>query len=386
MAEKKKPSFIKKLGESLLNTVALTPRALLATTTCAGQLLRTLLATDVNGWQSLPYKQTIKNYGKKLTYALSAPVTAFSPALKQKREKLDKVPGPKERNKDMVRYDYMGRTSGRVWKYSPQLAIDATLLWSEWLESMLYLDKESPMYTGPWPTITQKLKNFGKSIVMPFEPIFRRSQNKLWLFGGKKAAKKEETKKEEPKKEEQKKPEIVPKPEAKPVEVKKDKPVENPHSESDVFQKKIKEKDDKFVDKELADRGYESGGKLSEKESESKWEKPESKTKKDTSKSWNDKPKNIDDIKNQQKAESVSKSNAEIEAKKRKNLSKEDKGLYKKDFENILGNDLTERGVLAWAKKHNKGNDLEQILKTLDKENVTFATFIDDEILAKTKK
>jgi hypothetical protein len=51
-----------------------------------------------------------------------------------------------------------------------------------------------------------------------------------------------------------------------------------------------------------------------------------------------------------------------------------------------LENDLTERGVLAWAKKHNKGNDLEQILKTLDKENVTFATFIDDEILAKTKK
>jgi hypothetical protein len=51
-----------------------------------------------------------------------------------------------------------------------------------------------------------------------------------------------------------------------------------------------------------------------------------------------------------------------------------------------LGNDLTERGVLAWAKKHNKGNDLEQILKTLDKENITFATFIDDEILAKTKK
>jgi hypothetical protein len=76
----------------------------------------------------LTYKQAIKNYGKKLSYALSAPVTAFSPALKQKREKLDKVPGPKERNKDMVRYDYMGRTEGRIKKYSPQLAIDAALL------------------------------------------------------------------------------------------------------------------------------------------------------------------------------------------------------------------------------------------------------------------
>jgi hypothetical protein len=62
----------------------------------------------------------------------------------------------------------------------------------------------------------------------------------------------------------------VTKPEAKPVEVKKEKPVENPNAESDVFQKKIKEKDDKFFDKELADRGYESGGKLSEKKSESK--------------------------------------------------------------------------------------------------------------------
>lgn len=220
-------------------------------------------------------------------------------------------------------------------------------------------------------------------------------EKSLGFFGIKwwtSAAKKEEVKKEEAKKpvevkkEEPKAPEIVTKPEAKPVEVKKEKPVENPHSESDVFQKKIKEKDDKFIDKELADRGYESGGKLSEKKSESKWEKPESKTKKDASKSSDDKPKNIDEVKNQQKAESVSKSNAEIEAKKWKNLSKEDKGLYKKDFENILENDLTERGVLAWAKKHNKGNDLEQILKTLDKENVTFATFIDDEILAKTKK
>lgn len=83
------------------------------------------MATDVNGGQSLKYKQSLKNYGKKLTYALSAPVTAFSPKLKQKRGKLDKVPGPKERSKDMVRYDYYGRTIGRAAKYQPQLAIDA---------------------------------------------------------------------------------------------------------------------------------------------------------------------------------------------------------------------------------------------------------------------
>jgi hypothetical protein len=146
-----------------------------------------------------------------------------------------------------------------------------------------------------------------------------------------------------------------------------------------VSQDKTKKQDDKFIDKKLADRWNESGGKSSEKKSESN-------PKKDASKLWDDKPKNIDDIKNIQKAESASKSDAEIEAKKWKNLNKEDKDLHKKDFEKNLENDLTEKWVLAWAKKNNKGNNLEQILETLNKENITFATFIDDEILAKTKK
>gem|GEM_PF-3470190 len=49
-----------------------------------------------------------------------------------------------------------------------------------------------------------------------------------------------------------------------------------------------------------------------------------------------------------------------------------------------MENNLSEEGVLARAKKNNKGNDMESILKTLDKEHVTFATFIDEEILAKS--
>ncbi|MEI7558869.1 MAG: hypothetical protein WCJ45_09150 [bacterium] len=97
----------------------------MATTTAAGNLLRTFLATDKNGGQSLKYSEAIKDRRNKLTYALSAPVTAFNPKWKQKREKLAKAPGPKEWNKDMVRYDYVGRTSGRTAKYTPQLAIDA---------------------------------------------------------------------------------------------------------------------------------------------------------------------------------------------------------------------------------------------------------------------
>lgn len=195
--EKKQPWFFRKLWESVLNTVTLGPRALLATTTCAGQLLRNFLATDVNGGQSLKYKQAVKNRWKKLTYALSAPVTAFKPKRKEKRKPLDKVPGPKERSQDMIRADYVGRASLRWAKYLPQLGIDSSLLASEWVESLFYRDKKSPMYTGPWPTIKQKIKNVAKSIIMPLEPAYRRSQNKLWLFGGKK--KKSEEKKEEKK-------------------------------------------------------------------------------------------------------------------------------------------------------------------------------------------
>ena len=100
-------------------------------------------------------------------------------------------------------------------------------------------------------------------------------------------------------------------------------------------------------------------------------------------KSDEDKPKNIDEWKKKQKAEAMAKDQTEIEAKKRKNLSKEDKAIHKKEFEKLLENDISEKGVLARAKKHNKGANLEQILRTLDKENITFATFIDDEILAK---
>jgi len=478
MAEKKNPSFIKKIGESILNTVALWPRAVLATTTCAGQLLRTLLATDVNGWQSLTYKQTIKNYGKKLTYALSAPVTAFSPALKQKREKLDKVPGPKERNKDMIRYDYMGRTTGRTWKYAPQLAIDAALLWSEWLESMLYLDKESPMYTGPWPTITQKLKNFGKSIVMPFEPIFRRSQNKLWLFGGKKAAKKEEPKKEESKKEEVKKEETK-KEEGKKPEVKKEeqkkteintqpqaedkkthaqgwgvsqggkeqtKPEKNSDTKPEAKDGKLKDEKSieankvtdidwsngfgtiSWLEKAQAwdiviaekwgkwdspifrynekDKVYEcvnypdsyKGGietiKFEDLQAKNKWhtisekdKKETDKKEKDAPKPWDKDPKNIDEVKEQDKEKAQAKDDAEDAGKEWSNLNKKEKAIGHKEYKKLLNNDMTEKWVLARAKKSKKGYTIDEVLAKLrEDDNETFAGYIEEEILAKNQK
>ena len=387
MADKKKRSLIRKIWESIVNTALLWPRTILATTTFAGQLLRNFLATDVNGWQSLSYKQTIKNYGKKLSYALSAPVTAFSPKLKQKRGPLDKVPGPKERNKDTVRCAYMGMTSGRISKYTAQLAIDAWLLWSEWLESMLYLDKESPMYTGPWPTITQKLKNFGKSIIMPFEPIFRRSQNKLWLFGGKKKAKVEAKKPEENKKVEipvveTKKPEEVKKVEvpkvAKVAEGKKDKPVENPQTESDLFQKKIEEKDDKFLDEELAERWYGPGGKLSEES------KPESKPEKPASKLSDTPPKTIDEIKKNNKAVAEKKDKDEQDQKKWKNLDPKFKVEYGKEYKKMLNGKVSKDWVIQRWIKNNKGKTIKEITTTLKKDdNIQFASYIEDEILDK---
>jgi len=145
------------------------------------------------------------------------------------------------------------------------------------------------------------------------------------------------------------------------------KPLENPSEESDLFQQKIKEKDDAFINKELADRWlgdkwYGPGASLQPK----------------------DKATSIPEVKKQWQTESQAKKNAEIEAKKRKNLGKDEKEKHKKDFTALLENNLSEEGVLARAKKNNKGNDMESILKTLDKEHVTFATFIDEEILAKS--
>ncbi len=218
-------------------------------------------------------------------------------------------------------------------------------------------------------------------------------EKRIWFFGWGSSEKKKtnenpveekqpEIKKEpvvsqntEPKKEE--------KPATKPEEKKVDTPAEkkteetkaplemskeDPHAESAMLQQKIKEKDDAFIDKELAERGYGPGGELAET------------PKKEQSK---EKATSIADIEKQRKAEAFAKDQAEIEAKKRKNMPKDEKEKLRKEFAKLLDNRITEEWVIAWGKKYNKGNNMEEILKRVDKENVTFATFIDDEILAK---
>lgn len=211
-------------------------------------------------------------------------------------------------------------------------------------------------------------------------------EKRIWFFGKWWSSEKKEAKTEKPvekakeadvpsPQKPQQQTNVVPMPAVAPKSIQKtiDTPTKNPHTESEKFEKAIKEKDDAFVDKELAERGYAPWGSLRES----------NKSEMTIKKSDEDKPKNIDEWKKKQKAEASAKDQTEIEAKKRKNLSKEDKAIHKKEFEKLLENDVSEKGVLARAKKHNKGANLEQILRTLDKENITFATFIDDEILAK---
>lgn len=122
--------------------------------------------------------------------------------------------------------------------------------------------------------------------------------------------------------------------------------------------------------------------KKPETKTDSKTDTPTETEKWATSKT-EEKAKSIGDVKNKRKAEASAKDQAEKEAKRRKNLSKEDKADHKKNFEQLLENNMTEDGVLARAKKHKKGNTIEEVMSTLDKENITFATFIEDEILAK---
>lgn len=82
------------------------------------------MTTNINNNQNLKYKQSLKNYNKKLTYTLSTPVTTFSPKLKQKQNKLNKIPNPKKQNKDIIQYDYYKKTINRTAKYQPQLTIN----------------------------------------------------------------------------------------------------------------------------------------------------------------------------------------------------------------------------------------------------------------------
>lgn len=263
---------------------------------------------------------------------------------------------------------------------------------------MLYLDKESPMYTGPWPTIKQKFKNLWKSIIMPFEPIFRRSQNKLWIFGGRKKTEKSEKKPEE-KKPEEKKPEVKPEEkkieagpiETKPVEVKKsnDKAPEaqNPERGSAERMKKMEaEGNDAEVDKYLAERWKPAGAEFwSDKKTidgvnaKQKAEAEEKKAKED----W-DKPKTIDGIKKEQKEESAKKDQEERNKNfpKRSELDDKFKKKYKEEYDAILKKPNREWVIARW-KEAKLWTEPEEIVKNLQEKDPTFAGYIEDEILNK---
>ncbi|MFA6256576.1 MAG: hypothetical protein WC606_05400 [Candidatus Absconditabacterales bacterium] len=156
------------------------------------------------------------------------------------------------------------------------------------------------------------------------------------------------------------------KPEAK-TEVKKEeikKPIENPHAESELFQKKINEKDDKFFDKELAERGYPTGASFGSKPK--------------------DKPKSIKELQKKQKEESEMKDKAEHDKNfpDWKTLPDEFKKQYKKDYDKALKNNPTKEGIIARGKEAKMGEQPEEIVENFKKKDPTFAGYM-EEILKK---
>ncbi len=178
----------------------------------------------------------------------------------------------------------------------------------------------------------------------------------------------------------------------KPIEIKKEEPKkiekssEDPHKESDAIQKKILEKDDTFLDKELAERWYGPGGKLW-KESTPDPKKPDPKEKPvvvNKPADW-DKPKSIDEIEKKRKEEWEKKDEAEQKKNypERKSLDPKFKIQYKKDYEKQLGDAPNKAKVIERWKKWKKWENIDEILTTVKKENPTMAGYIEEEILNK---
>lgn len=119
------------------------------------------------------------------------------------------------------------------------------------------------------------------------------------------------------------------------------------------------------------------------------WEKKDDTKKDDASKEKpsdtkvTGKEKSIGEIEKKNKANAEAKDKAENAKKERKNLDRKEKGRQEKEIKKILDDDATEEGVLARGKKNKKWENIDQILATLKKENITMAGYIEDEILAK---
>ena len=173
-----------------------------------------------------------------------------------------------------------------------------------------------------------------------------------------------------------------------------EKPTEDPHTESDLFQKKIQEQDDAFLDKELAARWFGPGGKLSkESKSDSKKDKPDSKkdAASDKDKTEKDdtsgkKPWSIKDVQanDKKKSEKRAKEENEKNFPEWTTLDKKEQAERKKEYDKTLKNDLTERGILARGKWAKMGDTIEEILENFKEIDRTFVGYM-EELLAKKK-
>lgn len=182
------------------------------------------------------------------------------------------------------------------------------------------------------------------------------------------------------------------------VDAKKEKPAEKNtedlHAESNLFQQKIKEQDDAFLDKELAARWFGPGGKLSkESKPDTKPDKPAAKkdTPSDKDKTEKDdtsgkKPWSIKDVKENDKKKSAenAKKEKERDFPKLNSLDKKERAERVKEYDKLLKNDVTKNGILKLGKENDMGDTVEEIIENYRKEEPTFAEYM-EEIVAKKK-
>ena len=163
------------------------------------------------------------------------------------------------------------------------------------------------------------------------------------------------------------------------VESKKEEKVESKKEEkveSKKEQKAEEKKEKKVEEKEnITDKKPE---KIQEKKA-----KEDKNTKKDIEEKIENNPKNIHDLKENNRKQSEKKDKEEQESKEWKHLDWREKAKSEKKFKEMLNDNISEEGVIDRGKKNKKWENIDQILVVLKKEWPAFAGYIEDEIIAK---
>ena len=92
-------------------------------------------------------------------------------------------------------------------------------------------------------------------------------------------------------------------------------------------------------------------------------------------------PKNIQELKNKQTAESQAKDQEEASQKDWESLDESFKKQLRKSFTEQLGQNPNKEGVIQWWKKWNLGNTIEEILPKVEKDYPEMAGYLKSEVL-----